>query len=381
MGELPAEAKALRARINSELKREVAFLGTDFENTQRFTSGSLSLDVALGGGFPANKWVEVVGHESAGKTAMVYKTLAANMALDPDYSCFWLAAEHYDYDQAKALGVDNSRVIVSPVQEMELGLTLLLEAVESRAVTCIVLDSYPALIADEENEKGMDDFVVAIGARLMSKFVKKAGPASQRNPLGNDPAFHGFIINQYREKVGAYSPNAFSKPQDTPGGRAKNYFFYARIEARRDEYITEKRPGFSQPVKVGQRIRYTTIKNKSSAPQQRAYVDFYFRGAPFLGFRRGDYDLGQEYVEQGIVFNIVRKNGSWLEYGTEKWQGKAKMIEAVRADPHLADALRRDVLEVVADPENADSITEEAYESAREGSHKVKRSDRSLEAV
>jgi recombination protein RecA len=366
---------ALKNKINKVLGPNTTFLGSEMKTSTRFTSGSLSLDVALGGGWPANQWAEVIGHTSAGKTAMVYKTLAANMSLDPDYSCFWLAAEHYDYDQAQALGVDNERVLVAPVQEMETALTLLLEAVESQDVVCVVLDSYPALIPDEEAEKAMDEFVVATGAKLMNKWVRKAGKASKRSAFGDERAFHGFIINQYREKIGGWAPGGRT-PTTTPGGQGKDYFYYTRVEAKRDEYITEKRDDVKVPVKVGQSIRYTTVKNKSDAPGAVAYVDFYFKDAPTRGFHRGDYDLGKEYVEQGIIFGVISKGGGWYYYEDEKWQGKAAVEAAVRADGNLKAMLRRDVLAVAANPMHTNQIEAEQYDSARsEDAPRPKRSD------
>jgi recombination protein RecA len=373
MGMLNDDAIALKNKINKVIGPNTVFLGSEMKTPQRFTSGSLALDVALGGGWPANQWVEVIGHTSAGKTAMVLKTLAANMRLDPNYSAFWLAAEHYDYDQAEALGVDNDRVLVAPVQEMEVALTLILEAVESQGVTCIVLDSYPALIPDEEADKGMDEFTVAVGAKLMNKWVRKAGKASKRSPFNEDPPFHGFIINQMRDKIGGWAPNGRT-PETTPGGKGKDYFFYARVECERDTYIVEKRPGIKQPVKVGQSIRFTTVKNKSAAPQQKAYVDFYFKGAPFRGFRRGDYDAGKEYVELGLVLGVIRLGGSWYHYGDQKWQGQEKLEAAVREDVELKERLGRDVLEIATNPAEHAQVQEQTYDEARNG--KVSRSER-----
>src|ERR1700729_1808698 len=311
MAPLSEDALALVRAINKQMGPDTVVLGSDMAIPGRFTSGSLSLDVALGGGFPANQWSEIIGHESAGKTAMVLKTIASNQALDETYTTFWLAAERYDEQQATALGIDNDRVVVAPLQETEVALDLMIRATESHAMTHIVLDSWPALIAEEERDKSTGEATVAVGARLMSRFVKKANRAGKRDVRGTEPAFHGTIINQWRDKIGGFS--GFGVPQETNGGKAKNYFFYTRIEVKRLEYITEKRPGLKDPVKVGQAIRFTTIKNKSAAPQQRALVDYYFRGAPFLGYRRGDYDLGKEYVEMGRLFGLIRGE-RWLTY-------------------------------------------------------------------
>lgn len=350
---LPARALALQNTINKALKSDVVILGSAINVENRFTSGSLSLDVALGGGWPANVWCEVVGKFSAGKTALVNKTLAANMADNPHFTALWVAAEAYDKDQASALGVDMDRLLVCPVQDMATAFEIMLEAASSRGVDAIVLDSYPALVTDDEAEKSMSEMTVASGARMMNKFIRKAGAVSSRALDGEDTPFLAIIINQYRDKIGGFAPHGIV-PQTTPGGKGKDYFFYTRLEVARDDWIEEKRPNVSDPVKVGQTLRIRTIKNKAAAPMQTATVDYYFRRAPYLGFGRGDYDFAKEYVNTGILFGVVKKGGAWLRFRDMQWQGKDKMIAAVREDHVLKSELSAEVLEIAGDPLLAD---------------------------
>ena len=352
---------ALAREINKKLGPDTVVLGSDMAIPGRFTSGCLSLDVALGGGWPANQWVEIMGHESAGKTMVALKTIAANQRLDDEYTTFWLASEHYDEQQATALGVDNSRVLVAPTQDMEKGLDMVVQATASKVVQCIVMDSYPALLPNEEQEKKMSELVVGTHAKLFNSFLRKLGAASKRDVRGSEPEFHGMIINQYREKIGAYGD-----PKTTPGGQGKNYFFYARLEVKRLEYINEKRPGIPEPVKVGQRVRFTTVKNKSAAPGQRAQVDYFFRGAPVLNFRRGDYDLGKDYVAMGRLFNIINGTPRWPKYRGEKFDGTKALEARVREDVDFKFQLRDDVMEVAKNPLMVDQITEEEFEDAQD---------------
>jgi len=335
-------AELLMAAVNKKLGEGTILLASDMVIPRRFTSGSLSLDVILGGGWPANQWAEIVGRESAGKTATALKTIAANQRMDSSFTTLWVAGEHYDRGQAAALGVDNSRVHVTRTQAMETALELMLMAAESKGYDCIVLDSYPALIANEEDEKAMDEAAVALGARLFGKYWRKAGKATQRAMDGSERPMLGIIINQYRDKIGSFS--RFGVPQTTPGGHAKDYSYFVRLEVARDEWITEKRPGEKDPVTVGQVIKMRTIKNKSAPPHQVAAVDFYFRDAPLKGFRRGDYDLGKEYVRVGIDFGVISRSGGWYYYADRKWQGRETLETDVRCEPELASQLREDVL-------------------------------------
>lgn len=346
------DVRAFAAQMNKILKEDVVVCAADLVIPKRFTSGSLALDVVLGGGWPGNQWVELIGRESAGKTLIAFKTIAANQKLDPEFTTLWVAAEHYDSEQASALGVDNSRVELAETQQMETAFQVMIKASESRLFDCIVLDSYPALLPDEEEQKEMDEFTTAVGARLLNKFIRKAGRASHRAYDGSERPFLGIIINQFRDKIGGFS--RFGVPQTSPGGNGKNYFYYARVEVARREFIEEKRPGFEKPVKVGQTIKFTTIKNKSAAPQQYAEVDAYFRGAPFLGFKRGEFDTAKEYLAMGKLFGVIGVKGSWLHYAGQQWQSKEKTLLALREDDKLRAKLAKDVLEAASDPRRLD---------------------------
>lgn len=336
-------------------------IASDIRIAKRFKTGSVSLDVALGGGWPGNHWVEIYGKESHGKTFLTYKTIAANQADDPTFTTLWVAAEHYDVDQAAALGVDNTRVIVHPTQGMEDAYDTIITFLEKKAVDCVVLDSYPALVPSEESEKSMEDATMALGARLTGKFFRKVGEVAQPNLLNNDRPYLGIFINQLRDAIGQFSP--FGTPSTTPGGKAKNYAFYVRCETKRDDWIKEKRPGKGE-VMVGQTVKVKSIKNKSAAPQQVAVFDIYFRDAPTLGFKRGDIDTVKEIVTMGVLLDVIEKRGPWFYFEKEKWQGKDALVEQLRYDLTLQGKITEAVMEAAANIEESRAITEEDVEAA-----------------
>jgi recombination protein RecA len=373
---LSLEAVSLAAELNKKLGEGSVILASDMRVARRYTSGSLSLDVALGGGWPGNQWAEILGMESHGKTAVVLKTIAANQAIDPDFSTLWIAAEHYDVDQASALGVDNARVVVVPTQEMEVAYETILQFARARAVDCVVLDSYPALIAKEEEDKSMDEAVMALGARLTGKFFRKAGSATRRSLVLQERPMFGFIINQYRDKIGAFSPHG-GTPRTSPGGNAKNYAFYTRVEVSRDEWIEQATPGKGK-VKVGQTIKLRTLKNKSAAPQQVASIDFYFRDAPELGFLRGEYDVVKEMVAMAVVYDVITRGGATFYFGDHKWTGKDAMFQGIREDLDLREQISQRVAAVALDPTRKhDSVSPQQLEAANHvGIQKVARRKR-----
>jgi len=343
------------SKTNKQFGLGTAITAAEIVKPPRITTGSLSLDVILGGGLSAaGQWTEIRGKESAGKTAIAYKTVGANQRVNPEFNTLWVAAEAYDVDQAEALGVDNSRVTVIPTQKMEFAFEMMVDAALSQEFDFIVLDSYPALVPDEEADKSMDEFTTAMGARNFNKFIRKAGLASKRAADGSERPLAGVIINQYRDKIGGFA--RYGVPQTTPGGHGKDYFYYTIIKVARDDWITEKRTGNPDPVAVGQTIKLTTEKNKANAPRQTIALDFYFREAPLLGFHRGDYDTAKDYFTMGVLFGVIRKNGMWYYYGEEKWQGKEKALECIRQDRALQDDLAADVLQAATNPSLADQL-------------------------
>lgn len=370
------EAEALYAFINKEMGEDTAARADSLKVLHRYPTGDLALDVALGGGWPGGHWSEVLGHESHGKTALVLKTLAACQAADPAFQCLWMAAEHYDVDQAEALGVDNSRVLVVASQAMEFVYETILKGFESKAFDLIVLDSYPALIPDEEEEKSMDESVMAIGARLTGKFFRKVPDTMKR--AESDRQCFGLFINQWRADIGGWSPQG--TPKTSPGGAAKNYAFYARVDVQRAEWIEESRPGKGK-VQVGQTIKVKTIKNKAAAPRQTAVIDFYFRDAPYLGFQRGDYDEVKELFTLGIVYDVVVRRGAYYDFGdfhnkeNNPIKSKESAWGAIREEVDLKEWLRAEILARSQQPDQVgrEVTDEDMAVAASSGEKKVTR--------
>jgi len=295
----------------------------------RTTTGILAFDLMLGGGWPTNQWSEIIGDESSGKTAIAYKTIAANQALDPNYVALWVAAEDYVPEYAEAIGVDLDRLWVVENNVMEEVYDLVIRVLDNRAVDCIVIDSLPALVPSDEAEKMMEEFTVGLGARLTGKFLRKSGKAQKRSLIDQDRGCTGIIINQWREKIGVmYGDN-----RTTPGGKAKNFHYFVRMEVRRDEWLTQK------DEKVGQTIKGRTIKNKTYKPQQTAQVDFYFADVP--GFSLGSFDTIKDIVNIGIAIEAITRGGAYYTFDGQKWQGKDALLAAVREDLDLQEKLTK----------------------------------------
>lgn len=332
------EARKIMAAINKRFGENVVVVGKDIRDDliPRVTTGSTTFDYILGGGLPANQWNELVGEPSHGKTAIALKTIAANQALDPEYTTVWVAAEQWVPEYAEMCGIDSSRVIVIETNIMEEAYDAVIAFAESKSVDAIVIDSLPALVPSAEDDKTMDEFTVGRGALLTNKFFRKAGAAMKRSLTEAERPILGIVINQYRMKIGVMHGD----PRTTPGGQGKDYAYFTRSEIRRKEYIETGPAG--NKTRVGQTIAIRNLKNKTAPPSQVAFVDFYFMDHSI--YEAGDFDTAKEVAAMAIVKDIVDRRGGWIYYGERKWQGQEALVNSLREEVDFFEELRAKVL-------------------------------------
>jgi recombination protein RecA len=320
------------ALINKKYGEGTIVVASDVIPSTRITSGSLALDVILGGGWPTNQWHEIVGEASNGKTALALKTIAANQKKYPSFTAVWVAAEQWVPEYAEMCGVDLSRVHVLTTNVMEVALTAVLDLVETKEIDCVVIDSLAALVPAAEDEKELEEFTVGRAASLMAKFFS-------RSLIKEERPFVGLIINQYRMKIGV----TYGDPRTTPGGEAKNYFFFTRVEVKRDDWV-EVGTG-QEKRRIGQTIKFQTKKNKSAPPSQSAFVDFYFADGGAVP--KGNYDFAKEIVAIGYLYKIIKRAGAYYRYAGRQWQGADALLASLREEIDLKEELEREVLDVV----------------------------------
>lgn len=345
------ELKTFMATMNKQLAKDnkpLLFTAAELPPIQRMTTGLLSLDVATGGGWPMGKWIEVYGRQSNGKTSIILHTIGTNQRLNPDFTTFWLASEPYNEEWAEQFGIDNSRVITFHTNNMEVAYQMVIDAARSEQFDCLVIDSYPALAAGEEITKDMDQQSMALGARRTAQFFRKIeGFHNENRP------WVGFFVNQLRDNIGVHSP--YGTPKTTPGGNAKNYFFYQQVVVSRDEWIEEKVEGLGK-VKVGQVNKYLMEKNKAGVPKTVAMGDFYFTESE-KGFKGGQFDLVKDVITMAVLFKVIRRGGAWFYYkpaGMEdelKWNGLSAMTESIRGNMELYEEIAKVTLEIATTKE------------------------------
>lgn len=304
----------------------------------RASTGSLSFDAALSGGLPVNQWTEIVGQENSGKTTFVLKTIATSQADDPDFVVVWVAAEAFDHGLAEACGVDMDRVWLVETNVMEEAYERVLEVLEERACSMVVIDSYPALVPTLEDAKTMDEMTMG-GAKVTNLFFRKAGKAGKRSLLDpSDRPWIGVLINQWREKIGVQHGD----PRTTPGGKGKNFAAYCRIDIKRTEWITD-----AQKNKVGQVVKIVVIKMKGAPGGQTADTDYYFRAGN--GFEFGQYDTFKALLNLAEMLDVITRSngnaGSFIDPFGNSYQGRQALTNAMSSNEELRQEVSRLTLE------------------------------------
>jgi recombination protein RecA len=295
--------------------------GNAIQPIEGIPTGSLSLDIALGGaGIPRGRVIEIFGPESSGKTTLTLHVIGNTQRLGGVAA--FIDAEHaLDPSWAKRLGVQLDDLLVSQPDTGEQALEICEMLVRSNAVDMIVIDSVAALIPRAEIEGEMGDSHMGLQARLMSQALRKLTGCISKSKCTV------IFINQMREKIGVM----FGNPETTPGGRALKFYASIRIDVRRTGSIKEGE------VAVGNRTRARVVKNKIAPPFRDAEFDIMFdRGISYEG----------DLLDLAATANVVEKTGAWYNYkSTRLGQGRENAKQFLVANPDLADEIREAVLQ------------------------------------
>jgi recombination protein RecA len=288
-------------------------------NVETIPSGSLSLDIALGGGIPRGRIVEIYGPESSGKTTVCLHAVAEVQKAGG--TAAYVDAEHaLDPAYAKRLGVNTDSLLISQPDSGEQALEVVETLVRSNAVDLIVVDSVAALVPQAEIEGDMGDAHMGLQARLMSQALRKLTGVINRSKTTV------IFVNQLRMKIGVM----FGNPETTTGGNALKFYASVRMDIRR---ISQIKHG---DAVIGNRARVKVVKNKIAPPFREAEFD--------IMYNHGISKEG-DVLDLAVNKEIVGKAGAWFEYKGEKiGQGreaaKAYLRENLKALEEISDQVR-----------------------------------------
>lgn len=263
------------------------------------SSGSILLDIALGGGYPQGRVVQLAGPEKAGKTTLLNLAIAEAQKNEPDKDCAIIDLEYsYNLEWAKKLGVDLNRLHFSqPDMYAERVFSMLAYMLKNGNYSIIGIDSVAGLVPKAEFEEDDWDKEGRVGgsSKVISQAIRKIVNSGLLNTSGTTL----ILINQIRDKIGTFS--LYGTPTDMPGGRALKHACTQILEVSIGDYIT-KMSGKNKEY-LGQQIKVRVSKNKIAPPFRTAAIDIYY-----------DYgvDRVMELIHVAKELNIL-SGSNWLK--------------------------------------------------------------------
>ncbi len=286
-------------------------------------SGSLSLDLALGGGWPKGRIIEIYGPESSGKTTLALHAIA-ELQKQGGQAAFIDAEHALDPAYAKKIGVDTANLLISQPDNGEQALEICETLVRSNAVDLIVVDSVAALVPQAEIDGDMGDAQMGLQARLMSQAMRKlTGIISKSRATV-------IFINQIRMKIGVM----FGNPETTTGGNALKFYASVRVDIRRIGQIKD-----GENI-AGNRTKVKVVKNKIAAP---------FRTAEFDVMYNEGISKAGDVLDLGVSYGILDKAGAFIKYNGETLgQGREAVKKLFKENPELMAEIEAKVREKAA---------------------------------
>jgi len=297
-------------------------------HVETVSTGAISLDIALGGGIPRGRIVEVYGPESSGKTTLTLHAIA-EVQRNGGTAAFIDAEHALDPAYAKRIGVDIENLLLSQPDNGEQALEITETLVRSNAVDLIVVDSVAALVPRAEIEGDMGDSLPGLQARLMSQALRKLTGVINRSKVTV------VFINQIRMKIGVM----FGNPETTTGGNALKFYASVRMDIRRIGQIKQ-----AESV-IGNRTRVKVVKNKIAPPFREAEFDIMYNEGIS---RSGDV------LDLAAARNIVEKSGAWYAYNDAKiGQGREAAKTYLQENPAVLEEIAAKIMtaerEIVAE--------------------------------
>ena len=283
-------------------------------------SGSLSLDLALGGGYPKGRIIEIYGPESSGKTTLALHAIAEIQKTGGQAA--FIDAEHaLDPAYAKRIGVDIDNLLISQPDNGEQALEICETLVRSNAVDLIVVDSVAALVPQAEIDGDMGDAQMGLQARLMSQAMRKLTAIISKSKATV------IFINQIRMKIGVM----FGNPETTTGGNALKFYASVRIDIRRIGQIKD-----GENI-IGNRTKIKVVKNKIAAP---------FRSAEFdIMYNEGVSKVG-DVLDLAVQYGVFDKAGAFIKYNAETiGQGREAVKRVLKEKPEFFAEIEQKVRE------------------------------------
>lgn len=287
-----------------------------------YTTGSLTLDAKLGGGFPIGRLTEIYGPESSGKTTSCIHAIVACQA--QGHKAVFVDLEGtFDKVYAKNLGVNIDDLLYIPPMSGENAMSIAEKLCKSGEIGLLIIDSIAALLPGKISDDDYGKANMAYHAKLVSEVVKRFVPIQYQNKIAV------IAINQIREKPGV----SFGNPEYSTGGNSLKFYAAVRLDIRKSGALHKDKDGNV----TGEPRKIKIVKSKINASvNSTMMVDIvYGEGIDQVG----------EVVDLGVEISLFEKSGSWYSYdGTKIAQGREGAKQFFRDNPELYEEVKAKII-------------------------------------
>lgn len=286
-------------------------------------TGIKTLDIALGGGIPIGRIIEIYGGESSGKTS-ISNTIVAQVQKNGGIAGYIDCEHAYDPSYARKLGVDTDEMYFAQPNYGEEAFMILEEMIKARAYDVIIFDSIAAAAPLAEIEGEITDANIALQARMVSKALRKLSALIDASKTAV------VFINQTRQNISTTGYGGGGEV--TTGGKALKFYASVRLEMRKLDYIRKS------DLVIGQRVKLKTVKNKIAAPFKVVELEYLFESG---------FSTEGMIIDIAMDYGIINRSGAWYYYKDQKFNGKDNLREELKKNPELSKVLEDEVNELI----------------------------------
>lgn len=333
-----------------------------YQEIQRLSSGILTLDYALGGGWPTGRIIIISGPRSSCKTRLAISAICeaqkrsimnGKYLIECDeedkvpFSCLYIDAEGvFSPSWAKDCGVDLEALHFSKPTTLEQASETLISATTSGAYDLIILDSLAQMMVEDDIEAATDEksFGTA-SAKKNNATLRKIQALMNKMEQDGEQVPTVMIINQEREKIGVPSYLPAHMKKSRPGGIAQEYVSSVIVEtwAGKVEYFDEKK---EMPAKIA--FGFHVDKNKTGTPKVDGEFVMAIADAPNDEFKKGEILEAKVVWDYCEKFELIRKakEGEWVFRG-ESYKTKKAIYEKYFLDKTEFALVKKEILNIL----------------------------------